>query len=709
MTGGGGWERQPSRRGRCLLAGMFLAALILGAGASCRKTAPLPAGGTKDDTPSGVDLRLDAGPGFGSNDSAWMFLRVQARNLGSDLHGELEVRGLHEDPTDPDRLVEDPVAYVKTVDLPGGSPVYSEHSFAVRTEGWKEVKISLRTRALETYRQVPLPPEDPGSIGAAQLAVLVITDAPRDLSSLRTHLLKVLTAVQEEGTEKPSLHFVEVSPARLVPNSLAFDAYSLVILYGSGLEEAPPDAVEALRRHVSGGGTLLAIPGPAWGNSLSPELRRLLGVQSFTDDRQILPVEALSWPDGELAVVRSEGLGRVTVLASDPAPGRPFPPPSDAPRVYEALQETFARAFGFVGCARLPLRAFEEVASQLLHRMCEFSPPWAGTVCMGALVYLFLGFAVPRAIFRSPRRRHWVFPWIFVASLAAIGLIAGFGFLRSLEEIELEEVSVVRLSADGARARVTSFLGVISPTPRRLSIASPGEAEASETTPAVAGTAAQPLRTSAFMPGYLRDPAPPLIPPTVLLVDGRGGPSLPSMFLYPNTMRFFRFDYDTTPAESVRVERVGDGPDEESLKLTNTCKDPLEVYLLKEGVTWTVSGLAPGQSAGGDNGQLAFSRAERGGGTPTYWEPRNNPIGIHRDTVRFLLRLLDQCAAVDAGHVHRMFMNANSPSTLVPWGSSFPSFLAAVRKAPFFPEQPGIRVRRAITVFVTEIPRRPAP
>jgi hypothetical protein len=478
-----------------------------------------------------VDLRL--GVAGVVDPGRWNLLQLRVKNQGEDFRGTLTVEGIS---AEGGGL---PPPYRMALEIPGRSTTTRLVSFPVRPEGWLQVELTFRQPGYERRFLVQLPGGD-----EARLRILAIGETPGDLDFLRE-----LAAENWLKHSDPTL----VGPGRLelprmrspeIPTlPLSYDPFRLIVLWGTTLAGAPPGGLAALREWVESGGTLVAFPGSEWAGGLGEEFAALLGVTSGDPQakpppaiaaaatgfyRQLLPGSGCEEIEGGLAFRSSLGAGSVTTFSMEPS-GRRFPAPEEAPALYRPLRFALARALTFSGDPDPALGQLESGVAAQLFEMSGFRVPERLTVALGLLVYLALGFLLPGFVFRKLGRREWAFAAVVLAAGAAVWGIYRYGLLSPLRGAEIEEITVLRIHPDRKSAEATSYLGIISPGMRTVEL------------PAPEGARPSGLRAQA-MNRFQRRP-PLSFTEAALEVDGAGRFRLPPLRLFPNAMRFARYDY----------------------------------------------------------------------------------------------------------------------------------------------------------------------
>lgn len=511
------------------------------------------------------DVHAELGLGGVQNIMRWNLLKVRATNGGGEFRGTLRVVGMTRIGRDP-RL--ESVVYESPQEFPPGAR--RQVAFPVRPEAWQALRIQVRGEHFAKEFEIHPPLSDP-----ARVRLLAIGRDVPNLNRLKQFVERNLVEGElDVGT--PRCEIAVVPPDALPHLAAAYEPFQMVILFESSLATTGPGAVEpatveALARWVEAGGTLVVFPGPEWGSGLPDRLRTLLCVDPGSGEtlppelaielgplaesglyRELYPTLGADFVGGGLAVVARPGAGSVTTFAITPG-GREFPGERAAPALYATLECSLARALSFAGDSGFALREIERGVASVLFAMSGFRIPPRSSVALGIGVYLLVGFFLPAFVCRMFGRREWTFVAVVLAAGLATFGIYRYGLLSALPGLELEEVSIVRLSADGQRAAVTSFLGAISPGLESISLEPSVERVVGQPLP-------QPLR------GQLGGGTDVPIPQTTFGVDA-GRLTLPDVGLRPNGMRYFRYDYQV-PSEVLRgLVELSDGSGEPTLRV----------------------------------------------------------------------------------------------------------------------------------------------
>jgi hypothetical protein len=582
-------QHRPARPGRALAAAALcaMAAALCGCRPSRDGGAPVIESG---------DVAVEIGAGGFWEPGCPNLLRIEAQNRGGDFDGEVLVRGGLGHPLD---YQLDPVTYRVRAGIPSGSS--TEILVPVRPAQWNLVALELRQSGFRKRLPPVALPSD-----AARCRIVAVGGGRTDFGPLKdwltAGLLRPLARAELERSRRDhGMTFgpdgsaevrkatdVEAELARLEPDLLGFQtldaaalprhpaAYGgvqLAILYGASLASASPESIAALRGWVESGGALVAFAGPEWAAGAPEALHELLGVVpgEENDSAPAAVLEAAGLPPsasfsrrllagagtrsigGGFAFERRLGAGRAITFAFQPSGSR-FPGPEAAPRLYDVLADAVLAAAGFYGPTPARLWQLEQMLPSYLFRMSDIRVPPAGAVALGFLVYLAIGFLAPAYLFKRLGRREWTFAWIAAAALLAVLGIYRFGLLSARQHLELDEVSVLRVHADGRGAEATSFLGVVSPVLGSVPIVGSGASDA--------GAAALPGPMFGRAYGdYLEFGRPIAVPALDLAVDRGARVALDEVFVFPNAMRHLRCDYRRSldGLVEIDVETLQDG------------------------------------------------------------------------------------------------------------------------------------------------------
>ena len=154
--------------------------------------------------------------------------------------------------------------YRRDLEVPGRDGLAHQVTIPVRPAGWAEAEVSLRGGGLLATMKAPLDPP-----GEALLQALAIGPGGPPA--------EFLEGPREQAPPDPAVSLRRLPAARAPAEPLAYAAFDLVILGGTSLRDAPPEAVGALREWVDRGGTLVAFPGPEWSAGVPPGFDGLLG------------------------------------------------------------------------------------------------------------------------------------------------------------------------------------------------------------------------------------------------------------------------------------------------------------------------------------------------------------------------------------------------------------------------------------------------
>lgn len=585
------------RTGGAALLCLLAAGASLGSGCRAdRTTANKP---RIDESDIGVSL------GFSRvlDEHSWNLLRLKVRNGGADFNGTITVKGIVNDPNSPTGLGESSIVHRLQVEIPGRGSSPRELAFPVRPEGWTSVSVRLDqpgySRVFDEFK-LPI-------LQKTALRILAVPEGNMDLSRLENAIEASLGEPGDVIAEK-GLAFQVLGAADLPVIAAAHDPFQVVILLGTALIDAPDGAVPALARWVEAGGTLVALAGPGWSAGIPGDLLDLLGVAA--GDPLKVPPDALSerlgaevslytyrelrpgpgteaLQDG-LAFRSRRGAGSVLAFTVGPQSAT-FPAPLEAPELHAALHEAVARGASVAGNWGRVLRTFEGQVGSTLFRMTGFTAPSQGVVFLSLVLYVILGFVLPALIFGRRGRREWAFVVGLGASALSTTAIYRFGLLSTKSQMEIEEVTVLRLQPGEELAAATSFLGLMSPRIQGLSLA-PAAPE-------------HPLRDALPQPLRFGDPFSQSVSrlhtagldcQLEVLPGGRLG--LGDITLYPNAMQTFRFDYPLSTASLVGASVEGTGA-ESRLRLENRTGAPLRIFSIEDRTLREHTSVEPGAKA----------------------------------------------------------------------------------------------------------------
>ncbi len=591
---------------------------------SCRR-----AGGGDPPVIEKEDVAMEIGLAGVQQPGRWNLVRVRAANRGGPFEGHLVVGGVGYDEA------RDPVSCRLPLEIPRGTT--REISLPVHLGMWSEVTAAFEAEGYRRSFSTPFIAALPDRIN-----LLVASGAAVDFGELAGWIDRAFEdrafeirapesgSGNQQNTPLPNLppcHVAYLAPRSLPSIAPAYDPFSLVILQGTALSEADPPQFAALERWVEGGGTLIAFPGPEWRAGLDPGLKKLLNLSQESREAAVskelliygskgglfadlLPGEGAALTEDGIAIAARKGAGS-TVTFRLALEGFRFPGPAQSPRLYEALLPAVSRTFSFAGGAPAGLEHLDSFLPSVLFALSGFHIPGQGGVALALALYLLLGFLAPAFIFKRLRRREWTFAVMAAAAVLAVVAIFRYGLLSGLSGRELEEVTILRVHADGRTAEAASYLGSISPAYERIALEEPQPARAEGAGSGLDGARVRPLKIEPQDFYYRRRREEEAsIPATRLEADLSGRLSLPPVLHYPNGMRFFRYDYRLPldrqfQIEFGRPESGGERGDKDdlSISLKNLGPEPLAALLFYQEQFSKLQTIAPGAEAA-----LTFSK-----------------------------------------------------------------------------------------------------
>ena len=664
------------------------------------------AGCTKDESSGNASgkpeeeltAKIQLGLGNGWHPGRWNQLRIELSNLGEDFAGTVVARA---------RLFtgeSDRVVYRSRLELPRGGR--REVALPVRPRDWDFVDVRLESRKMSRGWRKHLPTMR-GSLSNRTFVLGIGRRVP------------ILARLAEElgettGQECSSL---TLDPRELPTHAAAYDSYQLVVLYGSSLSTARPEALEAFARWVEAGGTLVAFPGPEWHGTLPRRLRDLVGVEEVDADvrmppelidrlgpsaaegiyRQLLPSsDAALYGDG-LLLVNRPGAGLVCTFTFTPA-AEVFPGSEKLPAIYPWLRTVFRRSHSFAGRAAEMLRRVEGPAAVTLLSMAGFEIPAAAGVFLALMAYLVMGFLIPAWFFKKLRRREWTFAVIALAACLSTYAIYRYGLLSAGPANEVDELTILRLHASGKAAEATSFLGCISSSFRRTELTLPGGGKADALRSTVV-----PLRGSS----ELAPDDGSSIPETTLEFDGETGMRLPPFTLYPNGPRAFRFDYTLADQQIVALSGSGESP-----SLTNLSRQSMKTAFVADGRFTLGPQLQPGEEALLEWPGSRASWKTVGEDSPTSYvyarrASRKMAEGIALSALGLQSEELAQFTErfQQRGYLYGVRISSESPGDGSPPDPRRPGrHVVAWNELPSFPGSVGGAARKGMTFVILEFP-----
>ena len=390
----------------------------------------------------------------------------------------------------------------------------------------------------------------------------------------------------------------------------AYDSFQMILIDGVTLAGVDPQIIHALHRWVERGGTLVAFPGKSWSGGVSDALLQLLSVSQGNPNavapadlvavagiqgrekiyRELFPVSGAQSIQGGLAMKTQRGTGSITTFTLGPI-GSSFPDPDRAAGIYDVLSRSVERSLSFWGMPGNGLSRIESNVLTALSSMSNFHIPPQWAVALGLLIYIVLGFLVPNHIFKIWSRREWTFLVVILAAVLATVGIYGFGVLTGQENLEMAEVSILRVHRQGTQAETTSFISLISPKFERVRF------EAEEADAKVLEDALiQPWRPGQNSNSYYSRQNALHLPGLVIESDVNGRLNMPLITLFPNGMRLFRYDYNLPLKDIIGIEyRSAEEGHGEQVRFKNLSSVPMRRFLLVDG-KWAQSGeIKPAQ------------------------------------------------------------------------------------------------------------------
>jgi hypothetical protein len=662
------------------------------------------------------DIQIELGPVGLVRDEAWSVLRLRLRNRGDDFRGEVVAEGRGQQPGDT-------VTYRQELEVPGRSATWREVSLPVQCWKWTEVTITLRQPGYARSFVQGLP--KPASSDA--LCLLAVGDATPNLSSLVRHVEEGVARGLPDGIQPRPVRAVSVEPQRLSPQALDLEAFQLVLLLGPDLSAAPGGAVEALAAWVERGGTIVAFPGPSWPGSSGAALERLLGarigpagetppvaLQESLDPslrrfsyRLVRAVDAARADEDALSCRARVGLGLAHTFRL--SPNEVTADLFSAPPLLNALQPVLERAVSFAGDAGTGLRQIEKHVLPALAAQCGRRLPSRGIVGLSLTLYGLLGFVLPWRLLGRRGRRELAFLVMVGASLAAIGCIYGLGVFSSLPAIEVEEVTVVRALPGEDRAQATSFLGVISPRPRRVDLAG----EAREALRAGGRRVLwRPLRGQKLE--YFGEGEPLPVPATSIASRLDGTAEVEPFGLFPNALRLLRCDFETSLASGIRIE-TADAGGEPHFTVVNDGDRRAAIHLIRGATHREVGTVEPGARLelrlehGSGPSDVPLDAIRRAPWLRADPGSRDGPLDTF---LPLLLRRVTEPSRILPGRNQWTIGPDGQPvaqpeeleALRNPWAAYDPRQLVAITAAPTFPALQSIPRRQALTAVVFELP-----
>jgi hypothetical protein len=658
----------------------------------------------------GSDVKIELGLGGEQDLRSWNQLRIEAVNRGAEFRGEVICRGLIGLPLEPHLAPE--ITTAALVIPPGAR---RQAVFPVRPDGWWGVLVELRQPGYSRRFRFDLATAPP-----ARFRMLVVGERLPSYEPLLEAVEAELGSAGADPAGAPRASAAAlIEPAALPLFRAAYEPFHLVVLHGTALAAAEPRALEALASWVEGGGTLVAFPGAEWGAGLPERLAALLGVVPGAADaplpealaraagpmassalyRELEPRAGTEPVGGGLALRALPGAGSATTFRVTPT-GPRFPAKGEAPGIFAVLEPAIARGFTFAGGAARRLREGEPWLTSLFSGLSSRTLPERSHVALALGGYLLLGFLLPALIFRRLRRPEWTFAAVLAAAVLGVVGIYRYGLLSAFEGLQVNEISFLRLHADGRTAEATSFLAFLSPVHRKLEVlppAAPGESSSDE--PTVERLSPLPRLS---LGGELQPESSDIL----RFEAAPGGKLRPQpLRLFPYGLRLLRCDQhlSANPLVSVRIGSSGE-EDRPLLEILNT--GPADVFTLAfEGERfYRGPTLAPGEELTGEwparmadvaSFEQLTSTLERASQEAAFYRRAwraGSALGASDDSVE---------ATVIAGVTRWLaFPEAGGSARFQP------RYLVLWTRAPAYRAAAEITRHKALTVMVLELPAR---
>jgi len=415
---------------------------------------------------NGVTMTVTPYLGGHAKYGEWLPLRVNLSNAGDDLNAEVRAEIA---------ASSGQVVYAAPAPLPTGArkevtlhilpPTFAQEVIVRLVQG-DQVPA-------ETQVKVTLHPQNEYLIAA----VAPDPDA-----------LALLSGLNLQG--RTSTQFVPLSPDDLPDRAEPLRSLDCLILTGVDTTSLTPSQGEALRAWVEQGGQLLLGGGIGARNTLAglPESLRPVSVDATVELSAIdgladfagepirtpgpflaaFPTEYQGWAvirQGQqpLLIQKTLGEGWVSYLALDPATS-PFDSWAGALDFWQTLLEPGSALPPYVP-PDIPLHVLKsEQMNYALSNLPTLDLPSIRWLALLLGLYILLIGPVNYLLLRRLRRLDWA--WVTIPTLTAAFSLGGYGLGYNLRgnEVIVNQISILPLSAEGSRAVVRSYVGLFSPT-----------------------------------------------------------------------------------------------------------------------------------------------------------------------------------------------------------------------------------------------------
>ncbi len=154
--------------------------------------------------------------------------------------------------------------YEADVELPGVSPdedtTTRELDFPILPAGWGDVEVSFRGGGFRRTFTI-----DPPLLSNHTYRILAAGEKVPDLSALLDEVDSFVKSQEEEFWRGHAARLASIESQELPDLVDALDPFQIVLLWGTRLAEAAPEAIEPIERWVETGGVLVAFPPAAAG------------------------------------------------------------------------------------------------------------------------------------------------------------------------------------------------------------------------------------------------------------------------------------------------------------------------------------------------------------------------------------------------------------------------------------------------------------